>query len=546
MALIPVDSVQRLAAECTTSIEYGLSQDLVERTRVAIEVLSRLVLRLDADAALEILDKALKYYTNRQDRIASHPWLADPIGNLLRRSWDTLPPDRRSSRVLNMLDAPIVGLDGFHAQIEDYHPDPGNVLLRDSALLLPERVSDNEDHWQAVVRLLIRGLGAGGAARRRSATRLVPLLFQSRLTEAETSQIGKALWAEKHTPGDSLPQDTDLYDWVFLTLPEPNPGLAEARFRLKWLSADFGKLEHSAPSPGGTTTVSLSSEPRDPAKLEDTLWNVGAAITRENRGRPFELSSDERKRIVELLSLWAKADVPSYTLTIFPDAARQPTLRALEGLASILAEVEIPESVGEDLYTKLKRLTESDTPAFGPIGELVQIIPSRMSEIVSWLRSGLASNSRDIVTSALSCLASWLQRSKGADSSFKHPPSDLFREVGLVIAGRRKGALSSALEVAKLVFDEGTDEQREAISEYVLHGLGYLAEELRYEGEHGDDCDVPFLRWRCTQLASSMLKAGLGDQGVVIQWLELATSDPLPEVRYAVTPSMHNVVRDQG
>ena len=63
------------------------------------------------------------------------------------------------------------------------------------------------------------------------------------------------------------------------------------------------------------------------------------------------------------------------------------------------------------------------------------------------------------------------------------------------------------------MFDEGTNEHREAISEYVLHGLGYLAEELRYEGEHGDDSDVPLLRWRCTQLASSMLKAGLGDRG---------------------------------
>ena len=546
MALMPVDSVQRLAAECTTLIEYGLSQDLVERTQVAIEVLSRLVLRLDADSALDIFDKALKYYTNRQDRIASNPWLANPVGNLLRRSWDTLPPDRRSSRVLNMLDAPIVGLDGFQAKFENDHPDPGNVLVRDSALLLPERVSDNEDHWQAVVRLLIRGLGAGDAARRRAATRLVPLVSTERLTEAEISQSSKALWAEKHTPGDSLPQDTDLYDWAFLTLPEPNPGLAEARFRLKWLSADFGKLEHSAPSPGGTITVSLSYEPRNPARLEDTLWNVGAAITSGgNRGRPFELSSDERKHIVELVSLWAKADVPSYTLPFFQDAARQPTLWALEGLASILAEVAIPESVGEDLYKKVKRLTESDTPAFEPIGELVQIIPSRMNEIVPWLRSGLASNSRDMVTSALSCLASWLQRSKVADSSFQHPPSDLFREVGLVIAVRRKEALSPALEVAKLVFDEGTDEQREAMSEYVLQGLGYLAEELRYEGEHDDDNDVPLLRWLCTQLASSMSKAGLGDQQVVIQWLELATSDPLPEVRYAVTPSTNNVVRDQ-
>ena len=71
------------------------------------------------------------------------------------------------------------------------------------------------------------------------------------------------------------------------------------------------------------------------------------------------------------------------------------------------------------------------------------------------------------------------------------------------------------------------------MSEYVLQGLAYLAEELRYEREHDDDNDVPLLRWRCTQLASSMSKAGLRDHPVVAQWLEIATSDPLPEVRYA-------------
>ena len=114
-----------------------------------------------------------------------------------------------------------------------------------------------------------------------------------------------------------------------------------------------------------------------------------------------------------------------------------------------------------------------------------------------------------------------------------------------MIAARREEALSWALQVAKLVFDEGTEERKEAMSEYVLQGLAYLAEELRYEREHDDDTDVPFLRWRCTQLASSMSKAGLTDHPAVAHWLEIATSDPLPEVRYAVAPSTGIAVIDE-
>ena len=46
-----------------------------------------------------------------------------------------------------------------------------------------------------------------------------------------------------------------------------------------------------------------------------------------------------------------------------------------------------------------------------------------------------------------------------------------------------------------------------------LQGLGYLAEELRYDREEDQDenIDVPLLRWRSAQLARSMEAQGLGN-----------------------------------
>ena len=547
VASMPVEEVRKLAAECTVLLQYGISQGWVERIRVALEVLSRLVLRLKPDSAQHIFDNALEYYATGRDKVASHPWISEPLANLLRRSWDALPSDHRSSRILDVLGAPIVGLDGFQVQIESRHPDPGTLLFMESELLLPARTSDNEERWQAVVRLLIRGLVAGGAARRRAATRLVSVTSCGRLTDAEISQVGDALWNEKYTPEDSLPENTDIYDWAFLELPEPLPGVADRAFRRKWLSGDFVKVQDSAPSPGEVIIVSSPNEPTNPASLDDTLWNVGSACSSLRKsGGKFEFSSEERKRIIELVSLWSKADIPSYSFSPFgQDAERRPTLRALPGLVSILAEVSIPEPIGEDLYWKVQRLTKAGIPAFEPIGELVQTIPDRMGEMVSWLRSGLASDNDEMVTSALSCLVSWGKTSKVADSSVHPPPNDLFREVGLMIAARRKQALSRALQVAKLVFDEGTEENREAMSEYVLQGLVYLAEELSYGREHDDGTDVPLLRWRCTQLAWSMSKAGLTDHPAVAHWLDISTSDPLPEVRYAVAPLNGVAVIDQ-
>ena len=118
-------------------------------------------------------------------------------------------------------------------------------------------------------------------------------------------------------------------------------------------------------------------------------------------------------------------------------------------------------------------------------------------------------------------------------SPIQKPNEDLIREVGLIIAARRKGSLPEALRVASWIFDEGSGELRDAILNSALEGLDYLAEELRYDREHENN--VPDLRWRCVQLASSMSKAGLESTPAVVLWLELASNDPFPKVRHAMT-----------
>ena len=206
------------------------------------------------------------------------------------------------------------------------------------------------------------------------------------------------------------------------------------------------------------------------------------------------------------------------------------------GLTPILSEVEIPAPIGETIFEKLKSLTQSGTPAYGPIGRLAQIIPHRATELATWLRTGLASSSRDNATRAVHGLYSWLQMSNNPDSPVQHPTQDMVREVGLIIAARRKGSLSGALQVATWLFDVGSGELRDAILNSASEGLDYLAEELRYDREH--DEDVTDLRWRCVQLASSMSKAGLESAPAVMRWLELARSDPFPKVRHAPTDKL--------
>ena len=526
VAALPAGLVKSLTEICQKVIAYALPRisgtraypvSWIERMRVAIEALSRLVLRLEPDVAETTFDKALEHYRN--DRVTRHPWLSIPVQNLLKRSWGSLPEERRTARVLDLLDAPIVGLDNF-ADAESRYPDPGELLQAD--LPPPPRVRDNESRWQAIVNLLVRGLQAGAKPREQSSSRIASVAFRERITEAEAMQVARALWSEEHTGPYDLPSGTSLFDWVFFLLPEPELGLAEQRFRQKWLDTDSLAREN-APS------------------LDDILWQVGHALSSlKINGRPLSLSDTEQSYLTDVVERWADTPIPHHFFPPMEDQRREPTRRALDGLPSVLAEIHIPESVGEKLYKKVQDLNQSEMPGFGLIPGLAKAIPSRLDGLALLMRTGLSSEDDTLARGAAVGLYHWLTTSADADSQTPPPPDDLVREIGVLIATRRKVSLGLALQIAKWVFDEGSDTQRKVIRDLALQGLGSLAEELRYDREHAqeDNIDVPLLRWRSTQLAHSMAARDSEKAPAVSRWLEMAEEDPLPEVRYAKSPTV--------
>ena len=526
VAIMPVDLANTLTHLCASVIGHALPRISVagavkrpvfwlERMRVAMEALSRLVVRLEPDRVEETFNEALKYYRN--DDIARDIWLGDPVRNLLTRSWQALPEDRRTARILDLLSAPIVGMDNFTAP-DSHYPDPG-VLLHDD-LLPPIRNGDNEDRWQEVVRFLVRGLSTGGEARKRASLRIAPLVFWERVTKTESSQVAQALWSKKYTDPDDLPSVTLLFDWGILLLPEPELGLAERRFRRKWLVA--------------------GSEPQENAsRLDDILWQVGITISGLRKyGRSLDLSEKERSYLIEIVKQWSDSPIPSHFFPLMERQLREPIHRALVGLRSVISETKIPEQIGEKLYTKVQALNESEIPSFGVTAGLVEALPARFDEIALSLRMGLVSDNVDLAENATSALHYWLTVSSNKNSRIRQPPDDLVREIGVIIATRRKTSLGQALQTAKWIFDEGSQPQRDAVCQLALQGLGYLFEELKYDRNHEqEDNTVPLLRWRSVQLALSMAKCGFEKAPAVVCWLKIVEKDPLPEVRNAKGPT---------
>ena len=547
LANMPADLARTLANTCARVIKYGLPRMMggdaraarwMGKVSVAMEALSRLVLRLGTDKIEVAFDKALGYY--RDPRVSQRVGLERAVESMLKRSWMALSEEQRAIRALDLLSAPIVGLDGFGDPgpfSSSPYPDPGSLLQNKNTLPQPDRTSSNESQWQAIISLLIRGLEAGGIARKRASRRLMPVAFWGQLTEDESSRVAQALWGEKYTDPDDLPGGTLLSDWEFLLLPEPEPDLAERCFRHKWLAAN------SAP------------QEKEPS-LDDILLQVGAAISGlKGYQHPLDLSADECSYLTKVVEKWSDTPVLSH-YEFVPDIddhlLRDSTRPALRGLSSILAEITVSEAVGGKLFEKLQGFGEYDIPGFGLIPGLTKAMPNRLDELVSTMRVGLVSDKAKLANSALQGLSRWLAMSDEEASQVEPPPDALVREISVIIAARRKASLEEALEVAKWVFDYGSNARRESIAELTLQGLGYLAEELRYDRFHtqdgGIDIDaVPRLRWLCAQLVASMEQHGYKDDPVIEHWLKIIEEDPLPEVRYARNPvSTRQLERGEG
>ncbi len=545
VAVLSDSSVELLCDSCITVIEYAFPRLVTEgrrqrslhwisKMRVAIEVLSRLVLRVSPERAEALLDMGLQFYQNQE--VSREHWLHKSIQNLLQRSWEALPKDSRTARAIELLSMPIVGMDSFLATVPDLFPDPGEFLKNED---LPSiRTPDNDGRLREVIDFLIRGLGGDSESRARAARRIMKVYERGLLADDELKAFTQALWSDKYTTSDSLPTGTNMYDWVFLLLPEPELGMAERCFRQKWLSGDANKFRHSTLRDGDSFEFELGTSPVDPNKVEDVIWNIGAAISKSrHHGQSLELTDDDRKYVAELIEHWATADVTVDPFPFFQYAVREPTRLALRGLASILEEVMILPSVGELLYEKVKKLTDSGTPGFDLIYALIRTIPGRFDELVIWLRMGLASDDESLAASAMSGLRNWLRESLRKEASLQPPSEDLLREVGLMIAVRKTVQLPQALQFATWVFKEGAPGHQQAIGDMVTLGLRLLADDLKYdlESDPKESPNLPLLRFLCVQLAKAMAQSGFEDDPTVDRWLKLSEEDPLPEVRYAGT-----------
>ena len=540
VATLPTGLAEALTECCLNSLEKAM-RDKVERAsatqqqfNAAAEVLSRLVIRLEPDQVETILNKAVGYCQSAE---LAKSLFDSTVRNLLLRSWEALPSEHRRRRAVDLLGAEIVGLNNIEPAVEYSWPDPGEVVGQTELLRTPE----NESQWQATINLIVRGLTGNQTARRRAASRMIPLAHSDQLTEDESLRIATALWSEQHTAPDGLPRNTALFDWSFLTFPEPTLGLAEQRFRTKWLSHDANETydiqrKNRGFQMYGNSPNGLNHDHQD---VESRLWQAGTAMwSLQEIGQNLALSQADSDHLTKLLESWADDPVPKQNAftrdRMLKSLTQQLTLDMANALPPLISEITVSQPLADKIHTKMQELTANHLPAFALAIALVKINPERVAEIATTLRIGVTSDDSQLATNAFLAMHRWLETASEPESQVPQPPDDLVREIGIAIASLRNTAVTAALQVAAWIFENGQDSHKEAIQNLAEGGLRYLAEELQYDRRHEDPDEIPRKRLYCAALAAAMAKSGLEESPAVATWLEVARDDPLPEVRHAV------------
>ena len=431
VATIPPEQAGILAKVCQNALGNAMRDKVTrasatqQRFNTAAETLSRLAIRLEPDKVESILNDAVEYHQNRE---LANSFVDRSIRNLLTRSWEALPEERRQHRALDLLNIDMVGLSNIEPIMESRWPDPAEVLLYNDTNLI--RSTENEPQWKEVIDFIVRGLNGNSTARRRATTRMIPLVDSNALTEEETLKLAAALWDGQHSAPNGLPENTGIFDWAFLTFPEPSKGLAQERFHTKWISHGENELYDIRRHKRGIQIRGNSSNGlnHDPHDVESRLWQVGSAIRSLQRSeQTLALSETDKEHLATLLECWSEDPAPEQDAfrisSILEGRTKEITQAVTEALPPIIGEIIVPPHLGDKIYTKLQQLTANNMPALALAVGLVKINLERTPEAATLLRVGVTSDDYQLAATAVLGMRHWLEAATDPESKVPQPPT---------------------------------------------------------------------------------------------------------------------------
>lgn len=503
------DAMLRRTAFMLARMSDAKSGDDANDVATCLEMLSRVAVRLPASDLIILANEALGYF---QAPVFSSEGrrLWEPLRNLLSRILEAMPREAITELLPVLFDSALPVDSG--ASSDDERIDP--VLLLPDWFKIEDATKHQDGPWRGIIDRLISAVSSGPRARSAAISRLQRLYEWGMLDEAEVGLYADRLWAPGRLTPEGLPNDTVFFPWVAVKMPEHAAG--QTRVALTRLMQGI-----------------LAGGQSDDDALHN-LANLIQPLSREKAA--LDLDTDVVRLVSERMARWAALSPPvkSPLHRMFESSLTSPR-KTLTAVATLLTFVTPDDALKALLWQKREVLDAHENPSFHAYPlypALAEYQPDRASELLTAIRRGLASDTREEVQGALSGLSRWLYKNSPTDGVIADELKQTVREVGFGIAAGRRSLLWSGLNLACWLFRSGPAELRDVIAADCDHGLLALAEIASYQAE---ECglDVPSVRSECVRLALAMSRTGFGAGPGVQTWLALAPDDPLPEVRHA-------------
>jgi len=307
---------------------------------------------------------------------------------------------------------------------------------------------------------------------------------------------------------------------MYLILPEPEQGIAERQFRMKWVGREVGEARKETE--------------------DETVRNVSTAWNVDHLGeRAIHLTEDEQAWFWKFVEEWLRHEAGQ---RLMRGTSSDPAIRRL---VDLLAHQRAPTSVLNALLENAIHTPPSRRPIIegweSPENEYLIVVAvaalggGNHVEAENRLRSGLRSANGRESLAAWKALEWWIEQSgRDVGVSLVPPSVASVRDIGVSIGASQQSGLLGALRAACAVYRSGNPEFIEAVHSWVIQGLRRLQWELDYRASVADRQfaeELPLHRHWCVWLAWAIDAAGHGQDETVRSWIEAGDADPLFIVR---------------
>jgi hypothetical protein len=471
-----------------------------DRVRILLELLSRVVVRLPPNDAIEYFRWSCEL---AQDPNWDHWWLFEPLDHLLNRLLDAIPPSRRGELATEILNFPLPGEKEMRG-IDRYWPDISQ-RLNDKGV----RIARVDPAWHGRITIVI-GLArsTNTLARARALILLYVLYSHKVLTKPEQKAAADAIWS---VPGDGnrLPAHVDLLPHIFLHLPEPTRDMAAQAFREEIVQPAL-----NSQWPIHERSLAAATEAEHPVRLTEAearslasslmAWRPREIDPANNHWRDQDLDRDTPFSIAGIMAV---AVVPALAEADIDDTFVQQVLDSLDTIGPDMAEV---------------------------LPSLVRRRPGLSDQAFSLLRRLLVSRSVELVYPGARAAFRWVKDAKAGGLEL---PAAMPMEIATLAASRREPALRPVLSIATQLVEMNRVSAQDIGR--LIEALDVLDSETGY-GTHEDSGlradTLTLVRASCVRLASALAQAGCAAPAID-RWLALRSVDPMPEVRFALETS---------